>query len=389
MRVDAFKELFFKPMVERQNADGSASTLTSSETTSLASICRLPYLLGGYLWADSSDEAAPADAEATLLQRTARWLSGEGDRSPGSLVRQRSYLTTLATNSELRTLHAARKTAFDPDATVAHRQLLRSIWSALRTDEFVRSGEGWKEVGFQGSDPATDVRAGGALAVQAIAHFATLQTHGFRLMLSQVSAAAAANPDHYYPTCCTAVVCCAALCDALGISNGMRGAVPDAELNMLLASPPTSPLAPFCFASWSSWALGRRGGFLGLFALLFAEFHARWHKYTVGYMQTQQLLTECVARLERRALAVSRSGGFTELRDACCADDDVGAEVAALLGEREASMAKMKAAGDAVRMLHRINGRGSVRKAPDEATTTPPSCGGGGGGEGTTVTSTT
>lgn len=342
-----------------------------TDHSTLTTVCRLPYLLGGYLWARSSDGAAPGDADATLLERTARWLSGEGDQTPGSLVRKRSYLTTLAMNSELRTLHTARKTAFDPDATASHCQLLRNIWSALRTDPFVRSGEGWKEVGFQGSDPVTDVRAGGVLAVQAIAQFATLQTHGFRLMLSQVASAAEANPDHYYPVCCTAVVCCAALCDALGISNGMRGAVPDADLNNLLASPPASPLAAFCFASWSSWALGRRGGFLGLFALLFADFHVRWHTFKVGYMQTQQLLAECIERLERRALDVSRSGGFTELKDAYCADDEVGAEVAALLDEREASMAKMKAAGDAVRMLHRISGCGSVRfsEAPSSVNT--------------------
>ena len=57
-------------MAETANADGgSASTLTSSEATGLSSICRLPYLLGGYLWAGSSDEAAPTDADATLVEQ--------------------------------------------------------------------------------------------------------------------------------------------------------------------------------------------------------------------------------------------------------------------------------------------------------------------------------
>tara|TARA_B100000768_G_scaffold138703_1_gene129927 strand:+ start:277 stop:597 length:321 start_codon:yes stop_codon:yes gene_type:complete len=66
----------------------------------------------------------------------------------------------------------------------AHEQLLKSIWSAMRPEEpYVRTGAGWKEIGFQGEDPASDVRAGGLLAVQCLSHFATTQTVGMRLML--------------------------------------------------------------------------------------------------------------------------------------------------------------------------------------------------------------
>ena len=367
-----------------------------------------------------AEAARPQDdsAEQCTTGRTAPWLwpfftEEEEPRSPPGLSRRPSYFARLGCASELRSLHAARKTPFDPDGSAVHMKLLHSIWAALRTDAFVRSGHGWKEIGFQGADPATDVRAGGLLAVQAIAHFATLQTHGFRLMLREVARSAEQSPDHYYPAACTAVVCCAALCDALGISDGMRGAVSEEALSRLVnarhvcrevaqtrgagrwapgllltrrrpaSAQPASALSPLLFTSFSSWALGRRGGFLGLFSLLFAEhaaprlgpaalaepscdslpltrsalapralrddsFHARWQKYHVGYMQTQELLAECVARLKARAERLGRGDGFAQLRATYCADAEVP-EMAVLLGERQEEVRKLKAAGDAVR----------------------------------------
>ena len=46
----------------------------------------------------------------------------------------------------------------------------------MPSDEpYVRRGRRWKDLGFQGEDPATDVRGGGLLAVQCLAHFASLQ----------------------------------------------------------------------------------------------------------------------------------------------------------------------------------------------------------------------
>ena len=102
-----------------------------------------------------------------------------------------------------------RAKPFDAEAQ-AH--LLRQIWEKLRPDdEFVQTGDGWKEIGFQGVDPSTDVRAGGLLAVQVLHQFAMTQTNGLRRMLNDVNSAQATNPDHYYPACCTAVVMVSAL----------------------------------------------------------------------------------------------------------------------------------------------------------------------------------
>ena len=98
-------------------------------------------------------------------------------------------LSNIALAYELRSLHAVKVEQFDPQNS-AHEQLLKSIWSAMRPEEpYVRTGAGWKEIGFQGEDPASDVRAGGLLAVQCLAHFATTQTVGMRLMLREIRAA--------------------------------------------------------------------------------------------------------------------------------------------------------------------------------------------------------
>ena len=78
------------------------------------------------------------------------------------------------------------------------------------------------------------------------------------------------------------------------------------------------------------------------------SFHARWHKFHVGYMQTQELLAECVARLKARAERLGRGDGFAQLRATYCADAEVP-EMAVLLGERQEEVRKLKAAGDAVR----------------------------------------
>ena len=92
-------------------------------------------------------------------------------------------LSNIALAYELRSLHAVKVEQFDSQNS-AHEQLLKSIWSAMRPEEpYVRTGAGWKEIGFQGEDPASDVRAGGLLAVQCLSHFATTQTVGMRLML--------------------------------------------------------------------------------------------------------------------------------------------------------------------------------------------------------------
>ena len=107
-----------------------------------------------------------------------------------------------------------------------------------------------------------------------------------------------ADSMRYYPISTTAIVLCSRLCDAIGISNGMRGALPEAALEKTLASPPP-PLARLLVAA--SGGGGRRGGFPGVFSLAYADFHASFVATQATYMESQRLLGEVVSRLEGRA----------------------------------------------------------------------------------------
>ena len=62
----------------------------------------------------------------------------------------RRTLNAYALALELKALHKARKTSFDPDGQPSHERLLHMLWRALKQEPYQRTGPGWKEIGFQG-----------------------------------------------------------------------------------------------------------------------------------------------------------------------------------------------------------------------------------------------
>jgi hypothetical protein len=232
---------------------------------------------------------------------------------------QQAQLRKLLLDSQLRQLHRARITPFNPDGTAQHTWLLRSIWRNLRpTESFVRKGNAWKAVGFQGSDPATDVRGGGLLAVQCLEHFCDVHAAGMRTMIEQLEVVNAASAERFYPISTTAIVVCCKLCDLLGLSDGVRGPISAEALETLLATS-RRHLATL-LVPW-----GRRGGFFGLFSLLMADVHTRFIRSRATYMAVQKLLTKVFEDLDRRAQGCRL---FQELSDLYCADVDVAALLA-------------------------------------------------------------
>lgn len=79
-------------------------------------------------------------------------------------------------------------------------------------------------------------------------------------MLDDLRHLEAASSERFYPVSTTAIVICCRLCDALGLSDGMRGAVSDDNLVQNLQSPPQ-------LARLLRW----RGGFFEIFALVPSE----------------------------------------------------------------------------------------------------------------------
>lgn len=118
-------------------------------------------------------------------------------------------------------LHELRRAAFDAGAP-SHVALLESLWSCLRPGTSRRpykaeaSGSGkesnsnstraslasadWGEVGFQGSDPATDFRGMGLLGLVQLEHLARTRPAEARNMLLNAN-----HPRRYYPFAATGI----------------------------------------------------------------------------------------------------------------------------------------------------------------------------------------
>lgn len=71
----------------------------------------------------------------------------------------------------------------------SHRLLLRKLWQQLQPDntsalDSTLIGKHWKDIGFQGSDPATDFRGMGLLSLENLVFFATVFEDHARNILS-------------------------------------------------------------------------------------------------------------------------------------------------------------------------------------------------------------
>ena len=149
----------------------------------------------------------------------------------------------------------------------------------------------------------TDVRGGGLLSVQCLDAFATLHTMGLKAMLLDIRDLELRGNDAFYPVSTTAIVLCARLCDACGLSAGMRGPIKPEQLEALLAAPPPTEFARDCWSMLPDRQ--RRGGFAGIFALLRAAFHVRFVLMRASYMQAQTLVDTVLAVLARRLAVIS------------------------------------------------------------------------------------
>jgi hypothetical protein len=92
--------------------------------------------------------------------------------------------------------HGLRKRAFDHDSST-HQHLLDRLWQASRpgvrlstSTSSSRISTDWQELGFQGRDPATDLRAGGLLGLHMLTYMAerySAQTKDLLMLQSPVS----------------------------------------------------------------------------------------------------------------------------------------------------------------------------------------------------------
>nr|CCD14031.1 unnamed protein product [Trypanosoma congolense IL3000] len=96
-------------------------------------------------------------------------------------------------------LEKERATAFDDD-NPQHTALLKRLWLAAGwpQETFARRGNEWADFGFQGLDPATDLRGGGVLALRQFVHFAEVHGEDLKEMMAFNKKSLAEGKHHWY-----------------------------------------------------------------------------------------------------------------------------------------------------------------------------------------------
>ena len=106
------------------------------------------------------------------FQTLHRRYTGESNPNPRPSVQCRQ---------ELNVLRRELTTKCQPD-TELYELLLERLWAAVFIDiPFERTGEGWLNLGFQRTNPDTDFRGGGMLALKSLVY--AFEVHGDRMRL--------------------------------------------------------------------------------------------------------------------------------------------------------------------------------------------------------------
>ena len=180
-------------------------------------------------------------------------------------------------------LRARALVAFDA-SNDEHAALLRHLWSCAFPAQPLPAARGahWSELGWQGVDPATDLRAAGFLSAECLAYFAEHQSERFgRLQRKEDGARASFE----YPFCVAGVNLAAALIDALGVlavlpkrAKAAAPLAPNRAFAALLARHPTA--------------------FEELFCAAFVRLDKQWLLDRAGYMQFNGVLAKVVAAVQ-------------------------------------------------------------------------------------------
>ena len=166
------------------------------------------------------DDAAHARALASAVCDAKRFKGGAADGAacltPGGRRIRRNLASCVArvnvANLAAAAVHRARQEAFDSLDT-RHELLLEQLWAALKPN--VRRAGGritkeWGEIGFQGTDPATDFRGMGVLGLRQLAFFADRHGVAARRALQDSALGGA-----YYPFAAVGINITSLLCGLL------------------------------------------------------------------------------------------------------------------------------------------------------------------------------
>eukprot|EP00939_MAST-03C_sp_MAST-3C-sp1_P001052 g1052.t1 len=136
----------------------------------------------------------------------AGFLSGAVSRLSGKKMPSTSAL------HQLRRLRS--KMVLPPTASLL--SLLQRLWCVVHPEKaFERKSKKWTEIGFQSSDPTTDLRAGGELSLRCLVFLA--EAHPKELL--RYASEQSGGGKHRYPVCITGVNIVIMLADVFGLSG--------------------------------------------------------------------------------------------------------------------------------------------------------------------------
>ena len=166
-------------------------------------------------------------------------------------------------------------------ANETHVALLHTLWARAFPERPLPAPRGahWGDLGWQGHDPATDLRAAGHLAATALVYFAERHTAAFQRLLMKSDGARSAWE---YPFAVGGVNLVAALVDALGVAallpKRAKGAAP----------PPPN-------RSFAALQARHPHAFEELFCAAFIRLDAEWLTAKASYMDFNDICGRAVA----------------------------------------------------------------------------------------------
>ena len=137
-------------------------------------------------------------------------------------------------------------------ACEAHVALVHALWTHTFPAHPLPAPKGshWSELGFQGHDPATDLRAAGLLSAECLLHFAQHRPTAWGALVRKERGL---RSDWEYPVCAAGCNLAASLVDALGVARLLpqrkeKTLLPNRAFAALLARHPTAFEELFCSA---------------------------------------------------------------------------------------------------------------------------------------------
>ena len=135
------------------------------------------------------------------------------------------------TPAETKTLAAIRADLKTPFDEATHSDLLKRLWKAGLDGPFERRSQKWQLLGFQGTDPATDLRACKLLGLKTLVTFLEKSPGYAEAILASRRITGDFDPRKpgFYPVACAGIETTAFLCECCGL-RGPNGAPPPADL---------------------------------------------------------------------------------------------------------------------------------------------------------------